>query len=105
MKQNGRGRDVQRHDGGLFPTTIIICWLTGITTLVLALEIVLISCYNMVPTHGEFKGKNELPGREKLLNCSAIFPGLMEQFSQNMGGMIHAVPHLHKQFLPTHLPP
>lgn len=49
--------------------------------------------------------KNGIPGCEKLLNYSAIFSVLIEQLSQNMGGMTHAVPHLHKQFLPTHLPP
>lgn len=48
---------MQRHDWVLFPTKTIICRLMGITTLVLALEIVLINCYNMVPTHGEFKEK------------------------------------------------
>lgn len=42
---------------------------------------------------------------KKLPNYRPIFSVLIEQFSQNMGGMIHAVPHLHKQFLPTHLPP
>lgn len=96
---------MQRRDWVLFPTKTIICWLTGITAVVLVLEIVLINCYNMVPTHGEFKEKNEIPGHEKLLNYRAIFSVLIEQFSQNIGGVIHAVPHLHKQFLPTHLPP
>lgn len=43
--------------------------------------------------------------KEKLPNYRPIFGVLIEQFSQNLGGMIHAVPHLHKQFLPTHLPP
>jgi len=96
---------VQRHDWVLFPTKPISCWLIGTTTLVLALETVLINCYNMLLTHGQFKEKNEIPGCEKLLNYRAIVSVLIERFSQNIGGMIHAVPHLHKQFLPTHLPP
>lgn len=79
-------------------TKPIICWLIGITTLVLALEIALINCCNKVPTHGEFTEKLKFQDGKKLVNYRAIFSVLIEQFSQNMGGMTHAVPHLHKQF-------